>query len=70
MIHELHSVGCVIDTETLNTYPMLREGGYDTYEGSKVHIDDCCDECFEKLSDEDFGTIDSLINQRNINEQR
>jgi hypothetical protein len=70
MIHELHSVGCVIDTETLITYPMLLKGGYDTYEGTQVHIDDCCVDFFENLSDEDFGTIDYLINQRNINEQR
>jgi hypothetical protein len=49
---------------------MLLKGGYDTYEGTQVHIDDCCVDFFENLSDEDFGTIDYLINQRNINEQR
>ena len=70
MIHELNSVGCVVDTETLNIYPMLLKGGYDTYEGSKVHIDDVDVEWFHSLSDDDFGTIDYLINQRNINEQR
>jgi len=61
MIHELNSVGCVIDTETLNTYPMLREGGYDTNEGTIVHLDECTDEWFSSLSNEDFGTINSLI---------
>ena len=61
MIQELNSVGCVIDTETLNTYPMLSEGGYDTDEGTIVHLDDCTDEWFESLSNEDFGTISELI---------
>lgn len=65
MIVELHSVGCVIDTETLNTYPMLEEGGYDKDEGTKVHIDDIEDEWFDNLSDSDFGTISELINNRN-----
>jgi len=68
MIHELHSVGTVIDTETLFTYPMLVNGGYD--KNQNVHIDDCDVEWFHSLSDEDFGTIDYLINKRNTNEQR
>jgi len=68
MIHELHSVGSVIDTETLFTYPMLVNGGYD--KNQNVHIDDVCDEWFHSLSDDDFGTIDYLINKRNTNEQK
>ena len=67
MIYELHSVGCVIDTDTLVTYPMLENGEYDINEGTQVHIDDICGEWFGYLSDDDFGTIDYLINQRNIN---
>lgn len=70
MIVELHSVGCVIDTETLNTYPMLIGGGYHNDEGVKVHIDDVSDELFQNLSDEDFGTLSNLINKRTINEQK
>jgi hypothetical protein len=49
---------------------MLENGKYDVDEGTQVHIDDICGEWFEFLSDEDFGTIDYLINKRNINEQR
>ena len=64
MIIELNSVGSVIDTETLITYPMLEGGGYDTDEGTMVHLDDVEDEWFNKLSDEDFGTISELINKR------
>jgi hypothetical protein len=67
MIVELNSVGCVIDTETLNTYPMLREGGYDEDEGTKVHIDDIENEWFDSLSDNDFGTISELINLKTKN---
>jgi hypothetical protein len=58
MIHELNSVGCVIDSETLNIYPKLSEGGHDIY--NSAHIDDCCDEWFDSLSDEDFIKIKSL----------
>ena len=69
MIVELNSVGCVIDTETLNTYPMLIGGGYDNNEGVKVHIDNVNEELFQNLSDDDFGTVEYLINKRTINEK-
>ena len=45
----------------------LENGEYDINEGTQVHIDDICGEWFGYLSDDDFGTIDYLINQRNIN---
>jgi hypothetical protein len=61
MIYQLNSVGCVIDTETLNTYPMLSEGGYDTNEDTIVHVDDCTDEWFNNLSNDDFITIKMLL---------
>jgi len=68
MIYELHSVGSVIDTETLFTYPMLVNGGYD--KNQNVHIDDIDIEWLHSLSDEDFGTINELINKRNLDEQK
>jgi hypothetical protein len=63
MIYNLNSVCTAVDAETLLTYPMLSIGGYD--KNQFVHIDDVCDEWFNSLSDEDFGTIDDLINNRN-----
>jgi hypothetical protein len=60
MIQELNSVGCVIDIQTLDIYPKLLDGGYDTYNG--LHLDECCDEWFDSLSDEDSLTIDFIRN--------
>ena len=65
-LQELNSVGCFIDTETLNTYPMLQDGTCDMSDGTKVHLDDTDDEWFDSLSDDDFGTINNLILQREL----
>jgi hypothetical protein len=65
-LQKLNSVGCFIDTETLFTYPMLQDGTCDMSDGTKVHLDDTDDEWFDSLSDDDFGTINNLILQREL----
>ena len=64
MIIELNSVGRVIDTETLNTYPQYKNGGYnDSY---PIHLDEVTEEWFISLDDNDFGTIKNIIENRKI----
>lgn len=64
MIIELNSVGCVVDTETLFTYPQYKNGGYnDEY---PVHLDEVTEEWFISLDDNDFGTIKNIIQNRKI----
>ena len=62
MILELKSVGCVIDTETGITYAAYKKGGYD--DDSGVHIQDCCEEWFDALSDEDVILINEHVNKK------
>ena len=70
MIVELLSVGNVIDTETLITYPLYNEEhqiklGKQFDENGGIHIDDIeTDEWFNDLSDEDFGTVSELVLKR------
>lgn len=62
MIVELKSVGCVINTETLNTYPILKNDNFKI-----THLDDIDEEWFMRLSDFDFATIDNILNEREKN---
>ncbi len=63
---KLESVGTLIDKETLNTYAMLKNGGYD--EESEMHVDDCCEEWHNALSKKDKEIIKNLKNETaNIN---
>lgn len=55
---KLESVGTLIDKETLQTYAMLVDGGYD--EDSEMHVDDCCEEWHESLSEKDLMLIKSI----------
>ncbi|MEY4571505.1 MAG: hypothetical protein RLZ10_716 [Bacteroidota bacterium] len=64
MIIELKSVGCVIDDETLITYPQYQNGGYD--DEFPIHLDEVAEGWFMSLDDNDFGTIKSLINNRKL----
>lgn len=59
MIITLNSVGSVLDTETGITYAAYQKGGYDP--DSEVHIDDCCQEWYDALSDEDRLLIKELM---------
>lgn len=64
MIIELNSVGCVIDTETLFTYPQYKDGEYN--EEYPIHLDEVTEEWFMSLDDYDFGTIKNLLDNRKL----
>ena len=64
MIIELNSVGCVIDTETLFTYPQYKDGEYN--EEYPIHLDEITEEWFMSLDDYDFGTIKNLLDNRKL----
>ena len=64
MIVELNSVGCVIDTETLFTYPQYKDGEYN--EEYPIHLDEVTEEWFMSLDDYDFGTIKNLLDNRKL----
>lgn len=64
MIVELNSVGCVIDTETLFTYPQYKDGEYN--EEYPIHLDEITEEWFMSLDDYDFGTIKNLLDNRKL----
>lgn len=64
MIIELNSVGCVIDTKTLFTYPLCKNGEYDDV--NPIHLDEVTEEWFMSLDDYDFGTIKNIIENRKI----
>ncbi len=59
---KLESVGCVIDKETLNTYPMNTQGNPIVTENEKFHLTEIDDEWFNKLNDIDFSTVSELLN--------
>jgi hypothetical protein len=64
MIIELKSVGCQIDTDTLLVSRIMKDTIRKPQHGIEFHIDDVDDEWFYRLDDDDFGTIDNLINNR------
>lgn len=64
MEYELKSVGCVIDTETLIVSRLFRDASGEMTKGIGMHIDDVDKDFFYRLDDNDFGTIDNLINNR------
>jgi len=59
MIVELNSVGSVVDTETLFTYPKYINGGYDKDGG--IHICEVSDEWYSSLNEEDKYVVDTLL---------
>ncbi len=58
MIIDLVSNNTTIDTDTLIVTPFFEEKG--------THLDEVEDEWFDTLDDHDFGTINNLINTRNL----
>jgi hypothetical protein len=58
---ELNSVNSIIDVNTLIIYKKS-----DKTKSKGISVDDAKDSWFNKLSDYDFGTMDSLINNRNL----
>jgi len=50
MIYFLHSVGTAFDPATLETFPINADGTADRFEGSAVHLADCCDEWWASLA--------------------
>ena len=52
---ELESVGCVIDPDTLEVYPMYGSGAIDF--GGAVSLYDTDDEWFEALSEYDLNLL-------------
>jgi hypothetical protein len=59
---KLESVGSVIDTETLDTYPMDTEGNPIVSEEERFSLHDIDDEWFNRLNDVDFSTVSELLN--------
>jgi len=62
-IYALESVGTMITSKGM-TYPMLREGAYDSSNG--VHLSDIepDGDWFNSLSDEDWATVRDIQNDR------
>jgi hypothetical protein len=58
MIIDLVSNNTTIDTDTLIVTPFFEEKG--------THLDEVEDEWFDTLDDHDFGTINNLINTRQL----
>ena len=52
---ELESVGCVIDPDTLEVYPLFENGAIDF--GNAVSLYDTDDEWFEALSEYDLNLL-------------
>ena len=52
---ELESVGCVIDPDTLEVYPLFENGAIDF--GGAVSLYDTDDEWFEALSEADLNLL-------------
>ena len=52
---ELESVGCVIDPDTLEVYPLFENGALDF--GNAVSLYDTSDEWFEALSEYDLNLL-------------
>jgi hypothetical protein len=62
---ELESVGTVVDSKTLMTYPILSDGSYDFYEFSAVPLKMAFEEgsnWYNSLSKKDFDKVKSLLN--------
>lgn len=62
MIIELNSVGSVIDTQTLNVYPMFNETAKLFYgsvydETNPTHISECLGDWLKDVSEEDVAVI-------------
>lgn len=58
MIIDLVSNNTSIDCNTLIVTPFFEEVG--------IHLDELGDEWFDTLDDHDFGTIQNLINERQL----
>ena len=52
---ELESVGCVVDPDTLEVYPLFENGAIDF--GGAVSLYDTDDEWFEALSENDLNLL-------------
>ena len=52
---ELESVGCVIDPDTLEVYPLFENGAIDF--GNAVSLYETSDEWFEALSEYDINLL-------------
>ena len=66
MIIELNSVGCVLDTDTLLTYPLYKKEYQFKYnkifdETSSVHLNDCIDEWYENLDENDTEVVNEYL---------
>ena len=55
----LKSVGCVIDEETLITYPVKKNGKADLNNG--IHLTETCEKWNEALTHKDFMTCCDLM---------
>jgi hypothetical protein len=60
---KLNSVGCWVDLKTGNTFPQDKNGEIVTKGFVAVHLDNCCAEWFDSLSDKDR----KILNLKTIN---
>lgn len=61
MLYYLHSVGAMVDPDTRVVHPLRTDGTPDLYYGMANLINDCDEEFFGELSDEDADTIASIL---------
>ena len=60
----LDSVGCALDPKTLVTHPVMNDGTVSFDWLSACHIDDCCDEFLDALTDAEHDLVVDAVSKR------